>query len=226
MEWNPYWQRRLLNVSCIYVPGIMALSDAYLRKAAKFGKAFIDLYNSTDFVDMGQTLKVLNAVRFYEIGIPITYTQYVAEHLTRNFPDLISYRYIQLSPTELIARLTSRNLHLLALRISSFLSLPSSPVLKHWACAKIIRSKSTATADAGLDDDAVCRSIVEKFEQLGDTSVSYAEIARKAWEIGRTDLATKVRVASLSMQYAIQFFSHSFLIMSPDRRIKYRCFLA
>ncbi|KAI0701369.1 vacuolar protein sorting-associated protein 16 [Cytidiella melzeri] len=156
MEWNPYWQRRLLN-------------------AAKFGKAFIDLYDATDFVSLGQTLKVLNAVRFYEIGIPITYTQYT-----------------QLSPTQLIARLTSRNLHLLALRISSFLDLPPSAVLRHWACAKIVRSKSNASTDSEIDDNAVCRSIVEKFEKLGGTGVSYAEIARKAWEIGRTDLATKL----------------------------------
>lgn len=26
---------------------------------------------------MGQTLKILNAARFYEIGIPITYSEYV-----------------------------------------------------------------------------------------------------------------------------------------------------
>lgn len=44
-------------------------------QAAKFGKTFLDLYDSTDFVNMGQALKVLNAVRFYEIGIPITYAQ-------------------------------------------------------------------------------------------------------------------------------------------------------
>ncbi|KAI0346441.1 vacuolar protein sorting-associated protein 16 [Trametopsis cervina] len=155
-EWNPHWQRRLLN-------------------AAKFGKAFIDLYDASDFVGMGHTLRVLNAVRYYEIGIPITYTQYT-----------------QLSPTQLVARLTTRNLHLLALRVSSFLDLPSSAVLKHWACAKIVRSKSTASADSVLDDDAVCKSIVEKFETLGGAAVSYADIARKAWEIGRTDLATKL----------------------------------
>lgn len=35
------------------------------------------MYNPTDFVHMGQTLKVLNAVRYFEIGIPITYAQYV-----------------------------------------------------------------------------------------------------------------------------------------------------
>ncbi|GJE94839.1 vacuolar protein sorting-associated protein 16 [Phanerochaete sordida] len=156
-EWEPYWQRRLLN-------------------AAKFGKAFLDVYDATDFVNMGHVLKVLNAVRHYEIGIPITYTQYT-----------------QLSPSQLIARLTSRNLHLLALRISSFLSLQPSAVLKHWACAKILRSKPTSAGkDAGLDDDSVCKSIVEKFETLGASGVSYAEIAQKAWEVGRTELATKL----------------------------------
>lgn len=46
-------------------------------QAAKFGRGYLDLYNPTDFVNMGQTLKVLNAVRFYEIGIPLTYSQWV-----------------------------------------------------------------------------------------------------------------------------------------------------
>ncbi|THH00476.1 hypothetical protein EW026_g2060 [Hermanssonia centrifuga] len=157
-EWEPYWQRRLLN-------------------AAKFGKAYLDLYDATDFVNMGRALKVLNAVRYYEIGIPITYAEYT-----------------QLSPSQLIARLTSRNLHLLALRVSSFLNLPPSAVLRHWAGAKIMRSRPTASSsnDTGLDDDTVCKSIVEKFEKIGGTGVSYAEIAKKAWEVGRTELATKL----------------------------------
>ncbi|CCL98206.1 uncharacterized protein FIBRA_00200 [Fibroporia radiculosa] len=159
-EWEPFWQRRLLN-------------------AAKFGRAFLDLYDPTDFVQMGQALKVLNAVRFYEIGIPVTYAQYT-----------------QVSPSHLINRLTARNLHLLALRISSFLSLKPDAVLKHWACAKIVRSKPTATGsgkDAELDgDDAVCRSIVEKFEKMGDGNASYADIAKRAWEVGRATLATKL----------------------------------
>lgn len=37
----------------------------------------MDLYNPRDFVAMGQTLKVLNAVRHFEVGIPITYEQSV-----------------------------------------------------------------------------------------------------------------------------------------------------
>ncbi|KAH9899211.1 vacuolar protein sorting-associated protein 16 [Cubamyces lactineus] len=159
-EWEPYWQRRLLS-------------------AAKFGRSFLDLYDPTDFVHVGQALKVLNAVRFYEIGIPLSYAQYT-----------------QLSPSHLISRLLSRNLHLLALRISSYLSLPPDAVLKHWACAKILRSKPSASGsgkNAELDgDDALCKVIVEKFEQLGGRGVSYADIAKRAWEVGRTALATKL----------------------------------
>ena len=90
----------------------------------------------------------------------------------------------------------SRNLHLLALRISSYLLLPPDAVLKHWACAKILRSKPTATGtgkNAELDgDSALCRTIVEKFERLGGGGVSYADIAKRAWEVGRTALATKL----------------------------------
>lgn len=96
----------------------------------------------------------------------------------------------------LVNRLTSRNLHLLALRISTYLSLKPDAVLKHWACVKIIRSKPSATGttrDAELQgDEEVCQSIVEKFSKLGGGSVSYADIAKKAWEVGRLDLATKV----------------------------------
>ncbi|KAF8439094.1 vacuolar assembling sorting protein VPS16 [Boletus edulis BED1] len=152
-EWEPYWQRRLLS-------------------AAKFGWGFLDLYNPGDFVAMGQALKVLNSVRFYEIGIPLTYSQY--QHL---------------SPMHLITRLTSRNLHLLALRISSYLSLKADIVLKHWAGAKIARSKSSTT-DA--EDEELCKVIVDKFEKLGKGAVSYADIARRAWEVGRAGLATKL----------------------------------
>ncbi|GLB42050.1 putative vps16, C-terminal region [Lyophyllum shimeji] len=159
-EWEPYWQRRLLN-------------------AAKFGRGFLDLHNPTDFVNMGQTLKVLNAVRYYEIGIPLTYAQYMYG-----------------SPSQLVKRLTSRNMHLLALRISAFLGLKPDPVLKHWASAKILRSKPSTTGsgkDAELTgDEEVCKVIVQKFEELGGADVSYADIAKRAWEVGRSGLATKL----------------------------------
>lgn len=57
-EFDVKWQRKLL-------------------KAAGFGKTFLDLYNPSDFVNMSKTLRVLNAVRYYEVGIPISYEQSV-----------------------------------------------------------------------------------------------------------------------------------------------------
>ncbi|EJC99299.1 vacuolar protein sorting-associated protein 16 [Fomitiporia mediterranea MF3/22] len=156
-EWEPQWQRKLLN-------------------AAKFGRSFLDLHNPTDFVQMGQTLKVLNAVRYYEIGIPLTYAQ-----------------FIYTSPEHLIARLTARALHLLALRMSTYLSLPPDPVLKHWACAKIARAKAGAgEADMDASDEALCRAITEKFKNAGGARVRYADIAKRSWEVGRPGLATKL----------------------------------
>ena len=114
---------------------------------------------------------------------------------------LISSRYNYISSTHLVNRLTSRNLHLLALRISTYLSLKPDAVLKHWACVKITKSKPSATGtgrDAELQgDDEVCQSIVEKFSTLGGAFVSYADIAKKAWEVGRLDLATKVHSPSI-----------------------------
>ncbi|EKD04193.1 vacuole organization and biogenesis-related protein [Trichosporon asahii var. asahii CBS 8904] len=77
-------------------------------------------------------------------------------------------------------------MHLLALRISQYLGLRPDPVLKHWAVARIARSKSALSqeSDAGL-----CSAIVEKFEKEGERA-SYADIAKKAWEAGRVRLAT------------------------------------
>ena len=98
----------------------------------------------------------------------------------------------------LITRLTLRNLHLLALRISSYLSLKADIVLKHWAGAKIVRPKSSTTDD---DDEWLCKVIVDKFEKLGKCAVSYADIARRAWEVGRAGLATKV--GALRLPFAV-----------------------
>jgi hypothetical protein len=105
-----------------------------------------------------------------------------------------------------VARLTSRNLHLLALRISTYLSLKPDVVLKHWASAKIMRSKASAT-DGDVDgDDEVCKMIVDKFEQLGGEGVSYADIAKRAWEVGRAGLATKVSDFNVKRKIRQQMF--------------------
>jgi hypothetical protein len=66
-------------------------------------------------------------------------------------------------------------------------------VLKHWATARIVRSKGSN----GDDDEEICDAIVRKFEKEGERSVSYADIAKKAWEAGRTKLATMVSIPQI-----------------------------
>jgi len=82
------------------------------------------------------------------------------------------------------------------------LGLKPDPILKHWACAKILKARAGGAAkDTSISsDDEICRTIVEKFAQLGGVDVSYAEIAKKAWEVGRSGLATKVNIFSSSQE--------------------------
>jgi hypothetical protein len=101
---------------------------------------------------------------------------------------LLTLRYISIGPSALVTRLLTRNLHVVALRISKHLGLRTDPVLKHWASARIARAK--ADPRDAESDAALCADIVLKFEHEGEKGVSYAEIARNAWEAGRVKLAT------------------------------------
>lgn len=145
-EFNVHWQKQLL-------------------KAASFGKSVLDIYSSDDFVDMCETLRVLNAVRFFEIGIPLSYEQYQ-----------------RLSPSGLIARLLNRHEYLLALRIAGYLRLPTDKIYVHWASAKV----RVLTEN----DESICRKIVEKLS--GKPGISFEAIARSAYNEGRGRLATEL----------------------------------
>ncbi|KAL6364927.1 hypothetical protein LRP88_00900 [Fusarium phalaenopsidis] len=145
-EFDTHWQKRLL-------------------KAASFGKSVLDIYNSDDFVDMCETLRVLNAVRFYEVGIPLSFEQ-----------------YHRLTPESLIRRLLSRHEYLLAIKIAGYLKLPTDRIYVHWASNKV--------RVGGEDDDTICRLIVERLS--GKPGISFEEIARAAYQEGRGRLATEL----------------------------------
>ncbi|KAF2238995.1 vacuolar protein sorting-associated protein 16 [Viridothelium virens] len=134
-----------------------------LLKAASFGKSVLDLYNSDDFVDMCELLRVLNAIRFYEIGLPISYDQ-----------------FLRLTPERLVKRLINRSEYLLALRISDYLHLSTERIYVHWASQKVRLSTD--------NDEETCRLIVERLK--GKVAVSYEEIAKAAFDEGRAQLAT------------------------------------
>ncbi|KAF2773148.1 vacuolar protein sorting-associated protein 16 [Teratosphaeria nubilosa] len=145
-EYSIHWQKQLL-------------------RAASFGKSVLDLYNSDDFVDMTEVLRVLNAVRFFEVGLPMSYEQ-----------------YIRLTPERLVQRLINRQEYLLALKISEYLHLAVDKVYVHWARQKV-RSSQT-------DDDSICDEIVRKLN--GKRGISFEEVARAAYDEGRGKLAAEL----------------------------------
>ncbi|KAK2098712.1 Vacuolar protein sorting-associated protein 16 [Saguinus oedipus] len=63
---------------CIEAAGHEYQPDMWksLLRAASFGKCFLDRFPSDSFVRMCQDLHVLNAIRDYHIGIPLTYSQH------------------------------------------------------------------------------------------------------------------------------------------------------
>jgi hypothetical protein len=136
-----------------------------LLKAASYGKSVLDLYSSDDFVDTCDTLRVLNAVRFYEIGLPLSFDQ-----------------YRRMTPEKLIERLTNRNEYLLALRVADYLHLPTSRIHGHWAQQKVRVSTDP--------EEEICSLIVKKLH--GKPGVSFEEIARAAYDEGRVRLATEL----------------------------------
>lgn len=140
-----------------------------LLKAASFGKCFIDDYNPIPFFNMCHKLRVLNAVRHYEIGMPITLTQ--MEKMTLRV---------------LIDRLVLRRHFCLAIRICDYMKVPdtegASRILAHWACYKVQQSN--------VSDEQLAQQIAEK---LGDTrGISYTEIASRAIDSGRKELAIRL----------------------------------
>ncbi|KAJ5489128.1 hypothetical protein N7539_004018 [Penicillium diatomitis] len=145
-EFDSYWQKRLL-------------------KAASFGKSVLQLYNSDEFVEMTEKLRVLSAIRDYHIGLPLSYEQ-----------------YLRLTPEGLIDRLINRHEYLLAIRVSEFLQIPADRIYVHWASQKVRVSTG--------DDDTVCRMIVQRLE--GKPGISFEIIAQAAYDEGRSHLATQL----------------------------------
>ena len=145
-EFDTYWQKQLL-------------------KAAAFGKNVLEAYDSDDYVSMCESVRVLNAVRRYDVALPLSYEQY--------------YR---LGSERLVQRLINRENYVLALKVSDYLRLPRTRVYGHWASRKV--------RVAAGDEEAVCKQIVDRVD--GQAGIAYDEIARCAYNEGRVQLATRL----------------------------------
>jgi vacuolar protein sorting-associated protein 16 len=153
---------------CINAAGFEFDTEAQksLIRAANFGKGFIANHNPDEYIRVCKLLRVLNAIRVEEIGIPLTMTQFI--HLT---------------PAVLIDRLVFRKHYGLAIQIAKHLHLPESRILEHWANHKIIYENN---------DNEIIIKIAEKFRDAMSLGISFCTIAKKAEEVGKTKLAIQL----------------------------------
>ncbi|XP_031257180.1 protein VACUOLELESS1 [Pistacia vera] len=133
-----------------------------LLRAASYGQAFCRLV-CLAIVLYTFILRVLNAVRDPEIGIPLSIQQYKL-----------------LTAPVLIGRLINAHRHLLALRISEYLRMNQEVVIMHWACSKI-------TASLAIPDVTLLEILLDKLKLC--KGISYAAVAAHADKSGRRKLA-------------------------------------
>ncbi|KAJ2660898.1 Vacuolar protein sorting-associated protein 16 [Coemansia sp. RSA 1199] len=155
--------------TCIAAAGAepdVGVQQALLR-AASLGKSFLTAYNGDKLVDMCRSLRVVNSLASYAVGIPATLVQFHS-----------------LPFEEWVERLLHRNLHQLALRICAHMDAPADQVYVHWACAKIRAST--------IDDDALYRILRERLDTLPRAIASYVDIAEVANACGFQRLAIRL----------------------------------
>jgi len=155
---------------CVAAAGALFQSSHQkaLMRAARLGTAF-RAAPSPAFHQQCVTLKLLNCVRHYRLGLPLTLAQ-----LGR------------LGTPVLLDRLLQRRLFPLALEVATFLRLPPaegrSRVLAHWACYKV----ETATTE----EAETARQVSSRLGLTPD--ISYSDIAERAVECGKRQLAIQL----------------------------------
>lgn len=151
-----------------------------LIRAAQFGRCFLAAeeivsdQNSAvdDYVDMCRRLRVLNALRDFRIGLPLTHDQ--AKDLGNE---------------ALLERLVSRKHFRLAIEVARHLRLPerdgASRILARWAKYKVSQQQQHGAAE----EDVLAKEIADK---VGGGGVSFNEIAVAAADGGRNRLAIRL----------------------------------
>ncbi|NWH95609.1 VPS16 protein, partial [Aegithalos caudatus] len=143
-----------------------------LLRAASFGKCFLDKFPPEGFVRMCQDLRVLNAIRDYQIGIPLTFTQY--KQLTIEvLLDSLGTPWGQPGDT---------------LGAAPPLGTPwgQPGPWGRWGRS----GPSPQVQQKDKSDEEVAQAINQK---LGDTAgISYSDIATRAYDCGRAELAIRV----------------------------------
>lgn len=143
---SPYWQKKLL-------------------RAASFGKITLQLYDPSRFVTSCQYLRILNILRQQDIGIYLTYNQFV-----------------RIGPQQVITLLLLRQQHFLCLKIAELLDLSKDDIYLDWVSCKIKICKD-------IPDEKLATMIVS---ELGDKHLSFSSLADVAFQEGRQALSIKL----------------------------------
>ncbi|XP_054746626.1 vacuolar protein sorting-associated protein 16 homolog isoform X2 [Anastrepha obliqua] len=137
-----------------------------LLRTAYFGKGFIPSHNPDEYMRILRILRVLNTLRHEKIAMPLTYNQ-----------------FCHLKPEVVLGRLVFRKHYAIAIQVAKHLKLPESWILEHWAYHKVVHDKN---------DNEVARKITEKFKNPSVQGISFCNIAEKAHDVGRDELAIKL----------------------------------
>ncbi|SPP80809.1 vacuolar protein sorting-associated protein 16 homolog [Drosophila guanche] len=137
-----------------------------LLRTANFGKAFVLGHNPDEYMRIMRILRVLNTLRHERIAMPLTFKQ-----------------FSHLNPEVILSRLVFRKHYAVAIQVAKHLNLPESWILEHWAYHKVMNDPN---------DSEVARKITEKFKNPTVEGISFCNIAEKAHQAGRDDLAIKL----------------------------------
>lgn len=175
-----------------------------LLRAASFGKCFLDRFPPDSFVHMCQDLRVLNAIRDYHIGIPLTYTQYK-----------------QLTIQVLLDRLVLRRLYPLAIQICEYLRLPEvqgvSRILAHWACYKLLEYEPRSGEQVPLLLKMKRSKLaLSKAIESGDTDLVFTVLLHLKNELNRGDFFMTLRNQPMALSLYRQFCKHQELDTLKD----------
>lgn len=160
-EFQPVWQKKLLRV-------------------VSFGKVYCEpgSYDADEYTQTVGTLKVLNQIRYSDIGIFITYKE-----------------LLQIGWEKIIDMLLRRDLHYLALKIIAIIKEDQyiDKVYIHWCCCKI-------TKEMNMSDFELFKIIVEKLKNYSTSTtgrtkshilknfISVDEISDVSYQEGRLNL--------------------------------------
>lgn len=172
-EMNPEVQQSLLRAGCFG----MTFAPVSLPK----GKSIVR--RGGTIMELARSLRILNAVRVPQIGLPLTLVQLGA-----------------LGMDGLLERLCNLEEYHLSLRICDSINFSPEGILRKWACKKI------AAAPASLPDRALFSALLEKLHQYRD--LSWIEIANFAAEQGRHNLAARLVEEDHRMSQQISMLLH------------------